>query len=54
MWFTLCPCPADRLTQQAVAQQQAVDQLQGSVRMLEGKIAEAKGKKETLKVSRLQ
>lgn len=40
---------ADRLTQQAVAQQQAVDQLSGSVRMLENKITEAKGKKETLK-----
>lgn len=40
---------ADRLTQQAVAQQQAVDQLTASVRMLENKITEAKGKKETLK-----
>lgn len=40
---------ADRLTEQAVAQQQAVDQLSASVRMLENKISEAKGKKETLK-----
>jgi len=40
---------ADRLTQQAVAQQQACDQLSASVRLLENKIAEAKGKKETLK-----
>lgn len=40
---------ADRLTQQATAQQNACDQLSASVRMLESKIAEARGKKETLK-----
>ncbi|GFH20723.1 uncharacterized protein HaLaN_17892 [Haematococcus lacustris] len=40
---------ADKLEMQAKAQQQACDQLSASVRMLEGKISEARSKKETLK-----
>ncbi|GFH08301.1 uncharacterized protein HaLaN_03241, partial [Haematococcus lacustris] len=40
---------ADKMAAQAKMQQQACDQLSASVRMLEGKISEARSKKETLK-----
>ncbi len=40
---------ADQLRVQLDQQQKAVDQLLGNTRVLEGKLAEAKSKKETLK-----
>ena len=41
---------ADRMGQQVALQEKAADQLQANVRVLEGRITEAKAKKETLKV----
>ncbi|KAG2446926.1 hypothetical protein HYH02_008081 [Chlamydomonas schloesseri] len=40
---------ADRMNEQVVAQSQALEQLQANIRLLEGKLGEARSKKETLK-----